>query len=223
MTIFSCLSTHLTITKFPPFFFAVIDCILSDWGSWSDCDKECGPGTMSRSRTIIRAPENGGKRCQSLVQKRGCSGYKCHNHDMKALKGENSIFFIFLIETNFIFDFFFQFTETALLLPIEYSQLRRENDTVDIRRNLRLRYKDFHRYNREHEWVHKIVVHYAFPFPQVFFFILLNLSFNVEWKQMFLLSIFWEWNLHFVGRMCNFKGKNVIFLLYNTLLDKIIH
>ena len=44
---------------------------------------------MSRSRTILKAAENGGKHCSSLMQKRGCQGLKCHNHhDRKALKGK---------------------------------------------------------------------------------------------------------------------------------------
>lgn len=124
----------------------MIDCLLSDWGQWGECDRECGPGTMTRSRAIIRAPENGGKRCQSLVQKRGCSGYKCHNHEMKALKG--NCCGLLDCSNNLISTLS---TETARLLPIEYSKIRRENDTVDIRRNLRLRYKDFNRYNRDHE------------------------------------------------------------------------
>lgn len=42
-------------------------------------------------------------------------------------------------------------TETALLLPSELSKSRHENDTVDIRRNLRLRYRDTFKHNRAHE------------------------------------------------------------------------
>lgn len=42
----------------------------------------------------------------------------------------------------------------ALLLPAELSKSRHENDTSDIRRNLRLRYRDAFKHNREHEWVY---------------------------------------------------------------------
>lgn len=50
-----------------------------------------------------------------------------------------------------LFFFFCFITETALLLPAELSKSRHENDTVDIRRNLRLRYRDTFKHNREHE------------------------------------------------------------------------
>jgi hypothetical protein len=67
---------------------SVIDCVLSEWGQWSECDAKCGTGIMSRQRTILRAPENGGKHCGSLTQKRGCQGFRCSSaHDRKALKG----------------------------------------------------------------------------------------------------------------------------------------
>jgi hypothetical protein len=46
-------------------------------------------------------------------------------------------------------------TETAMLLPSEFSKSRRENDTTDIRRNLKLRYTDYK--SRDHEWVYHFV------------------------------------------------------------------
>lgn len=72
-------------------FFSVIDCLLSEWGPWSECDAKCGTGTRSRTRSILRAPENGGKHCVSLTQKQGCEGYRCKSlHERKALSGEHS-------------------------------------------------------------------------------------------------------------------------------------
>ncbi|XP_055299240.1 somatomedin-B and thrombospondin type-1 domain-containing protein [Sitodiplosis mosellana] len=107
----------------------VIDCTVSEWGVWSECDVPCGTGMMSRTRSILNAPENGGKHCPSLVQKRGCQGFKCHGQrDRRVLR------------------------EMALLLPAELSKSRHENDTVDIRRNLRLRYRDTFKHNRDHEY-----------------------------------------------------------------------
>jgi hypothetical protein len=38
-----------------------------------------------------------------------------------------------------------------MLLPSEFSKTRRENDTTDIRRNLRIRYADTYKHNRDHE------------------------------------------------------------------------
>lgn len=52
----------------------------------------------------------------------------------------------------------FSIAETALLLPAELSKSRHENDTVDIRRNLRLRYRDTFKHNRDHEWVSSILI-----------------------------------------------------------------
>lgn len=70
------------------FLFTVIDCTVSEWGVWSECDVSCGTGMMSRTRTILNAPENGGKHCPSLVQKRGCQGFKCHGQrDRRVLRG----------------------------------------------------------------------------------------------------------------------------------------
>ncbi|XP_055599048.1 somatomedin-B and thrombospondin type-1 domain-containing protein [Uranotaenia lowii] len=107
----------------------VIDCLVSEWEPWSECDTACGTGMMSRTRVIEQKPQNGGKHCPSLVQKRGCQGLKCHNHhDRKVLR------------------------ETALLLPADLSKSRHENDTSDIRRNLRLRYKNAFKHNRGNEY-----------------------------------------------------------------------
>uniref|UniRef100_A0A1A9VWM1 Uncharacterized protein n=1 Tax=Glossina austeni TaxID=7395 RepID=A0A1A9VWM1_GLOAU len=81
---------------------------------------------MTRTRKILQSPQNGGKHCPTLMQKRGCQGYRCHgHHDKKILR------------------------ETALLLPAALSYSRHANDSHDIRRNLRLRYHDSYKHNRE--------------------------------------------------------------------------
>lgn len=70
-------------------YISVIDCLLSEWGPWSECDAKCGTGSRSRTRTVLRAPENGGKHCVSLTQKQGCEGFKCKSfHERKAMSGE---------------------------------------------------------------------------------------------------------------------------------------
>ena len=48
----------------------MVDCQVSEWTPWSVCDKSCGTGVMLRTRKIIRAPQNGGKHCPTLTQKR---------------------------------------------------------------------------------------------------------------------------------------------------------
>ncbi|XP_068159671.1 hybrid signal transduction histidine kinase A isoform X1 [Drosophila tropicalis] len=109
--------------------FLLLDCQVSDWGAWSECDKSCGTGMMTRTRQILQAAQNGGKHCPSLLQKRGCQGYRCHGHrDKKILR------------------------EMALLLPAALSRNRHANDSSDIRRNLRTRYHDSYKHNRDHEY-----------------------------------------------------------------------
>ncbi|XP_013783633.1 somatomedin-B and thrombospondin type-1 domain-containing protein-like [Limulus polyphemus] len=96
----------------------VVNCEVSDWGPWSKCDADCGPGMMTRQRFVLKSPQNGGEQCPELSQKRGCAGTKCEdaNRSQKALK------------------------ETALILRGEFSKMRTMNATHDIRKNLRLRY-----------------------------------------------------------------------------------
>lgn len=92
------------INCFILFLLSVIDCTVSEWGVWSECDVSCGTGMMSRTRTILNAPENGGKHCPSLVQKRGCQGFKCHGQrDRRVLRGLDYFFIHFHYQqrTNF--------------------------------------------------------------------------------------------------------------------------
>jgi hypothetical protein len=49
------------------------DCVLSDWGLWSACNKECGGGTRWRSRNVITPPTAGGAACGELMQTEACN------------------------------------------------------------------------------------------------------------------------------------------------------
>jgi hypothetical protein len=51
-----------------------IDCELSSWGAWSECDKTCGGGFHTRRRSIEQAPVHGGMLCPILVDIRFCEG-----------------------------------------------------------------------------------------------------------------------------------------------------
>ncbi|XP_023211060.1 somatomedin-B and thrombospondin type-1 domain-containing protein-like [Centruroides sculpturatus] len=95
----------------------VTDCEVSEWGRWSSCNVDCGTGFMSRERNIIQHPQNGGRHCPELIQKRGCLGTRCETKSV--IKAHR---------------------EMALILPSMYSQIRTANSTNDIRKNLRLRY-----------------------------------------------------------------------------------
>ncbi|KAJ8679168.1 hypothetical protein QAD02_014955, partial [Eretmocerus hayati] len=44
---------------------AVMDCKLSEWSEWSECDNGCGTGQQIRSRQVLRPEQNGGKPCDS--------------------------------------------------------------------------------------------------------------------------------------------------------------
>ncbi|XP_046575803.1 somatomedin-B and thrombospondin type-1 domain-containing protein-like [Haliotis rubra] len=51
-----------------------IDCDVSDWTDWGECDNPCGLGSRRRTRKVKRYPENGGKNCPTLKQRRVCVG-----------------------------------------------------------------------------------------------------------------------------------------------------
>jgi len=52
------------------------NCAVSDY-SWTSCSKDCGPGIKTGTRTIITAPQNGGKACPELTKTQSCNKKKC--------------------------------------------------------------------------------------------------------------------------------------------------
>jgi hypothetical protein len=52
------------------------NCVVSDY-SWSSCSKDCGPGTKTGTRTVITAPQNGGKPCPVLSATKPCQDKPC--------------------------------------------------------------------------------------------------------------------------------------------------
>ena len=54
-----------------------IDCVMSEWGSWSECSPTCGSGTQERTRTVNTPAKYGGAPCSSSTQTRGCTGPPC--------------------------------------------------------------------------------------------------------------------------------------------------
>lgn len=64
------------------------------------------------------------------------------------------------------------FAEMALLLPAALSHNRHANDSSDIRRNLRMRYHDSYKHNRDHEWVYLrglYFIQYLYCFKDYFY------------------------------------------------------
>jgi len=55
-----------------------VDCVLNDWGGWSDCSAACGGGVMTRARGKKVEPENGGDACEEQEETRQCNGFACN-------------------------------------------------------------------------------------------------------------------------------------------------
>jgi len=53
------------------------NCAVNAWGAWGACDKECGGGSQTRTRTIKTQPEQGGQACPSLTETRECNTEAC--------------------------------------------------------------------------------------------------------------------------------------------------
>jgi len=54
-----------------------VDCINSEWGSWSSCSLTCGTGTQRRTRGIAKRAYYGGKCLGALADDRDCSPAPC--------------------------------------------------------------------------------------------------------------------------------------------------
>jgi hypothetical protein len=50
-----------------------VDCIVSSFGEWSACDKTCGGGVSTRTRTVLTQPAHGGENCPALGETRSCN------------------------------------------------------------------------------------------------------------------------------------------------------
>merc|ERR1719163_2639852 len=59
-----------------------VDCVVSAWTEWDDCDKSCDGGQHSRHRQVVSNPLNGGKACPTeVVQTQGCNEQSCFRQD----------------------------------------------------------------------------------------------------------------------------------------------
>lgn len=59
-----------------------VDCKLSDWTDWDECDKPCGSGESQRHRQVMVYPQFGGLPCEeSLREMKGCNQDPCNAKD----------------------------------------------------------------------------------------------------------------------------------------------
>eukprot|EP01084_Bolivina_argentea_P200679 343134_1 len=54
-----------------------IDCIVSQWGDWTQCSVSCGGGIQTRSRTVVTEADNGGAICDPLQETQNCNEHIC--------------------------------------------------------------------------------------------------------------------------------------------------
>jgi hypothetical protein len=57
--------------------FCPVDCKVSDWSNWSDCDALCGPGQSDRHRTIVEQAKWDGTCNDSLLEHTTCISKVC--------------------------------------------------------------------------------------------------------------------------------------------------
>ncbi|KAJ1606274.1 CpTSP9 [Cryptosporidium canis] len=50
-----------------------VDCIVSEWSTWSQCSSSCQVGTRSRTRLILRPASFEGVTCPNLIENEGCN------------------------------------------------------------------------------------------------------------------------------------------------------
>jgi len=56
-----------------------VDCVLSEWGYWTECSKSCGGGEKSHTRTILTPAKNGGEGCVGTVaESAACNEQACN-------------------------------------------------------------------------------------------------------------------------------------------------
>jgi len=54
-----------------------VDCEVGEWGKFGACSKLCDGGVMTRSRTVMRQPRNGGQQCEPLNNEIECNTESC--------------------------------------------------------------------------------------------------------------------------------------------------
>ena len=62
-----------------------VDCVVSDWSTWSTCSATCGGGTQTRTRTVLTPPSNGGLACPAdFTETQACNTQACPTYTWSA-------------------------------------------------------------------------------------------------------------------------------------------
>jgi len=54
-----------------------VDCMVSSWSDFTACNKACGGGSQSQTRSVTRQAIGGGAACPTLSQSRTCNSHAC--------------------------------------------------------------------------------------------------------------------------------------------------
>lgn len=54
-----------------------VNCAVSAWGAWGECNKACGGGKQFQTRSVTRAAAHGGAACPALSQSKDCNTQGC--------------------------------------------------------------------------------------------------------------------------------------------------
>ena len=54
-----------------------LKCVVSGWGPFSECSKECGAGRQTRTRDVMVAPSEGAPDCPAVQEERSCNTVPC--------------------------------------------------------------------------------------------------------------------------------------------------
>lgn len=54
-----------------------VDCVVSQWSSWSECDSSCGGGEQVRTRSVVVPRSGTGEACAALRDTRACNTHGC--------------------------------------------------------------------------------------------------------------------------------------------------
>ena len=55
----------------------IVDCVVGDWGDWSNCSLPCDGGNTTRSRIVEVTPDYGGLACPDTAETKTCNTREC--------------------------------------------------------------------------------------------------------------------------------------------------